>query len=257
VIAPVSRRRRAQVKPKAKSSFSSLSSAFTSVLSVSSSGRSPPELVPEQQLAACSGNWLSHLDWDGKRCGPAAAAVRGPLAARASGLSSRSPRSRPERPRPLRARRVPLRAAPSRTRRPLCTHPSCSSAASWPAGSRAHAERAGRASRYWTLAEAEPRAWQVPPAALPSDARERADLVALSRGDLKAAQVAPAPCNGAAQAGRALEGAPPGFRCVAGGPGCGQAAGRAVPDGGAVVSAAYAAAAQACAACIVQQRRAR
>ncbi len=74
--ASASRPRRAQVKPKAKSSFSSLSSAFTSVLSVSSSGRSPPELVPEQQLAACSGNWLSHLDWDGKRCGPDAAVCR-------------------------------------------------------------------------------------------------------------------------------------------------------------------------------------
>lgn len=36
--------------------------------------------------------------------------------------------------------------------------------------------------------EAEPRAWQVPKQALPSDARERADLVALARGDLKAAQ---------------------------------------------------------------------
>ena len=55
-----------QAKPK--SSFSSLSNAFSSVLSVSSSARSPPELVPEQELATCSGNWLSHLDWDGQRC---------------------------------------------------------------------------------------------------------------------------------------------------------------------------------------------
>lgn len=43
--------------------------------------------------------------------------------------------------------------------------------------------------RYWTLNEAEARAWQVPPQALPSDARERADLVALASGNLKAAQV--------------------------------------------------------------------
>lgn len=43
--------------------------------------------------------------------------------------------------------------------------------------------------RYWTLIEAEARAWQVPPQALPSDARERADLVALASGNLKAAQV--------------------------------------------------------------------
>jgi len=101
--ASASRPRRAQVKPKAKSSFSSLSSAFTSVLSVSSSGRSPPELVPEQQLAACSGNWLSHLDWDGKRCGPdaaAAAAARAPLAARARGLGRRNLPACSERPRP-------------------------------------------------------------------------------------------------------------------------------------------------------------
>ncbi|KAK9825405.1 hypothetical protein WJX81_001449 [Elliptochloris bilobata] len=98
------------VPAKPKSSFSSFSNAFTSVLSVSSSGRSPPELVPEEQLASCSGNWLSHLDWDGRR--------------------------------------------------------------------------------YWTLAETEARTWQVPKEALPSDARERADLVALGRGDLKAAQAA-------------------------------------------------------------------
>ena len=45
--------------------------------------------------------------------------------------------------------------------------------------------------RYWTLNEAEARAWQVPPQALPSDARERADLVALASGNLKAAQVLP------------------------------------------------------------------
>ena len=56
----------AQAKPK--SSFSSFSNAFSSVLSVTSSGRSPPELVPEAHLASCSGNWLSHLDWDGRRC---------------------------------------------------------------------------------------------------------------------------------------------------------------------------------------------
>ena len=43
--------------------------------------------------------------------------------------------------------------------------------------------------RYWTLNEAEARAWQVPLQALPSDARERADLVALASGNLKAAQV--------------------------------------------------------------------
>ena len=58
----------AQAKPK--HSFSSFSNAFSSVLSVTSSGRSPPELVPEAHLASCSGNWLSHLDWDGRRCGP-------------------------------------------------------------------------------------------------------------------------------------------------------------------------------------------
>ena len=58
----------AQAKPK--HSFSSFSNAFSSVLSVTSSGRSPPELVPEAHLASCSGNWLSHLDWDGRRCAP-------------------------------------------------------------------------------------------------------------------------------------------------------------------------------------------
>lgn len=53
-----------------------------------------------------------------------------------------------------------------------------------------------RACRYWTLVEAEPRAWQVPKEALPSDARERADLVALARGDLKAAQACAVPALG-------------------------------------------------------------
>lgn len=43
--------------------------------------------------------------------------------------------------------------------------------------------------------EAEPRAWQVPAQALPSDARERADLVALARGDLKAAQARALPAH--------------------------------------------------------------
>ena len=51
-----------------------------------------------------------------------------------------------------------------------------------------HTIERARVRRYWTLVEAEPRAWYVPNQALPSDARERADLVALARGDLKAAQ---------------------------------------------------------------------
>ena len=65
-------------------------------------------------------------------------------------------------------------------------------------GANAATRESVRARRYWTLVEAEPRAWQVPEQALPSDARERADLVALARGDLKAAQActfpAPPPC---------------------------------------------------------------
>ena len=98
---------------------------------------------------------------------------------------------------PLGRRSLPVRVASAgatcpharsdrgRRRRPCI----CCSTESWLVSPRKRAERVGRAGRYWTLAEAEPRAWQVPPAALSSDARERADLVALARGDLKAAQV--------------------------------------------------------------------
>eukprot|EP00884_Botryococcus_braunii_P015711 jgi/Botrbrau1/2823/Bobra.0125s0032.1 len=56
-----------------KGSFSGLASAFKDALpgSLSLTSASKPEVDPEfqdrQPVASCTGNWLSHLDWDGVR----------------------------------------------------------------------------------------------------------------------------------------------------------------------------------------------
>jgi hypothetical protein len=52
---------------KSKGSLSGLANALSSVLSASSLNQLDPEFTREQDMASCSGNWLSHLDWDGSR----------------------------------------------------------------------------------------------------------------------------------------------------------------------------------------------
>ena len=57
-----------QAKPKPK--LTGLAKTFHNVLSASSSNHAEPQLVHEEEVASCSGNWLSHLDWNGVRyCG--------------------------------------------------------------------------------------------------------------------------------------------------------------------------------------------
>jgi len=52
---------------KQRKSLSGLASAFQSVLSSASVNQAEAAFPRQEELASCSGNWLSHLDWDGQR----------------------------------------------------------------------------------------------------------------------------------------------------------------------------------------------
>lgn len=55
------------MQAKAKPKLSGLAKTFQNVLSATSSNHAEPQLVREEEVASCSGNWLSHLDWNGVR----------------------------------------------------------------------------------------------------------------------------------------------------------------------------------------------
>lgn len=52
---------------KSRGSLSGLANALSNALSGHSSSQVEPEMMREETFASCSGNWLSHLDWDGHR----------------------------------------------------------------------------------------------------------------------------------------------------------------------------------------------
>ncbi len=55
---------------KSRKSLSGLANAFHSVLSSSSVHQPENDFYRQEEVASCSGNWLSHLDWEGERCAP-------------------------------------------------------------------------------------------------------------------------------------------------------------------------------------------
>ena len=57
---------------KDRRSLGGLTNAITNALSItsSSSNQNLPVLKRQATIASCSGNWLSHFDWDGERCAP-------------------------------------------------------------------------------------------------------------------------------------------------------------------------------------------
>ena len=57
---------------KERRSLGGLTNAITNALSItsSSSNQNLPVLKRQATIASCSGNWLSHFDWDGERCAP-------------------------------------------------------------------------------------------------------------------------------------------------------------------------------------------
>ena len=57
---------------KERRSFGGLTNAITNALNItsSSSNQNLPVLKRQATHASCSGNWLSHFDWDGQRRAP-------------------------------------------------------------------------------------------------------------------------------------------------------------------------------------------